>query len=521
MMFYASQGLRSVGRKVSNALSHHRGGHNGPGGGATANSTSRSVHHLHPTRAPHVASVAPPSLAQIRPRSPANEIFYASRNALQFVFSRLGAPGFRVPNFLSDVAAGASRSLNTSAIHRTRIQDGLSLPVRNAIRNNHVYRQANTFLPRAPRVPPRCGGVAQVGLGAARNFSSGRPIFQHLAENVPIAARALYEADWDLKAKKDAERVKFMNLRIKKEKTKRTRQMMRPLNKTQRLAAEPSAREIEKEIERYFHAEKIAPVTTYLLVPLAPTPSGRVPLSADNAPALLPPLQFLGLTHQAHSNHAIRVSSLFTRLDQGNVWARGVTCSAYSQGQIGRMPRNLVKDDETDYEEEGVCTVLKVEFAGWTKAEVRSVIGESGTGWCVLEEIRHDEDTDDTFSDTSSMSGQSYGDASLESSLMSGEIDPSQSFVLPTLDFSAQFMTSAPSPPFSRHSSVADVWDTFSELDEHPWDDVHSDVNPYGSSLSARSSYSDLSETQYPGFSADFETRRWAGRTQSPLEEVF
>lgn len=43
--------------------------------------------------------------------------------------------------------------------------------------------------------------VTNVGLGSARNFSSGaggRPIFQNLVQNVPVAMRALCEADLDL-----------------------------------------------------------------------------------------------------------------------------------------------------------------------------------------------------------------------------------------------------------------------------------------------------------------------------------
>ncbi|KAJ7744661.1 hypothetical protein B0H16DRAFT_1727223 [Mycena metata] len=45
--------------------------------------------------------------------------------------------------------------------------------------------------------------MTHVGLGTARNFSSGRPLFQQLADNVPIADRAFYEADWDLDPPKE------------------------------------------------------------------------------------------------------------------------------------------------------------------------------------------------------------------------------------------------------------------------------------------------------------------------------
>jgi hypothetical protein len=67
---------------------------------------------------------------------------------------------------------------------------------------------------------------------------------------------------------------------------------------------------------------------------------------------------------------------------------------------------------------------------------VRSVLGEAGTGWCVLEEVRdvdHTTDMDameDAFSEFTADTGM---DSPAE------HIDPAASFVLPTLDFSASF----------------------------------------------------------------------------------
>ena len=73
-------------------------------------------------------------------------------------------------------------------------------------------------LPRAPAVPR---GVQQVGLGTARNFTTGRPIFAHLAENVPVAGRALSEADWKIQRKKEQARLAKAN--AKKEQKKKVK----------------------------------------------------------------------------------------------------------------------------------------------------------------------------------------------------------------------------------------------------------------------------------------------------------
>lgn len=80
----------------------------------------------------------------------------------------------------------------------------LSLPSRVALRQQHYGRQqtrafgAPQYLPRGPyttnALPHGPHAVANIGLGTARNFSSGRPVFQNLVQNVPIVARALNEA---------------------------------------------------------------------------------------------------------------------------------------------------------------------------------------------------------------------------------------------------------------------------------------------------------------------------------------
>ena len=125
------------------------------------------------------------------------------------------------------------------------------------------------------------------------------------------------------------------------------------------------------ELEHYFPAPVVPDVTTYLLIPLAPTPTSRLPLpisppdSSMTHPLL--PFSALASVHIDHGTHALRVSTLFARLEASKVFEEpGVTCTAFGGPN-------------------GTCTVLEVKFTGWTQARVRSVLGEAGGGWCVLE----------------------------------------------------------------------------------------------------------------------------------------
>jgi hypothetical protein len=471
MMQYASQGLRNTARKGSNLV-------HGPGG-YTANTQTRSMHLFSPFRSSGQAALHAPS----SPRNSVNKLLSFSRNFFQNFYTHLTAPGLKAPIHLPD-----SHPLHTSFLRGSTIQSRLSTAARFSLKNNALKRQASTFLPRGPGpVPPRLGGVAEVGLGTARNFSTGRPIFQHLAENVPVAVRALYEADLDLELMKRNDRKRL----VAPHTVMKTNEKIKPLQNfpKQKITAEQTKpEELLGEAEHYFSSVAVAPVTTYLLIPLAPTAVPSRPGSYQE-PRLLPPLSYIGSLHESHTTHSLRVSSLFTRLDQANVWARGVRCSAYSQGSAHRKRPEASEDG--DPSEEGVCTILKVEFVGWTKAEVRSIIGESGTGWCVLEEELHDED--EGLTDVGTLSpGSSEEELSNESLALSSGVemsDPSESFVIPTLDFSSSF-NSTPSSP-SHDSPSNDLFTTVpSGMANDPWVDDYSDSSSWVSS--PYSEFSDL-----------------------------
>ncbi|OAX41874.1 hypothetical protein K503DRAFT_767266 [Rhizopogon vinicolor AM-OR11-026] len=323
-----------------------------------------------PARSLHVSAFAPPLRTPQLP-STAQRIFTNSRNLVSRFFAHLTTPGLvhHVP-----VAVPGRSLVRPAHFHSTAqsVKSSYSLPVRNAL-----YHPLS--VPRLPRPPPIPGHVANVGLGTARSFHSARPIFQNVVDNVPIATRALWEAEWEFKAKKKEE------LRLRKaEKSmtpRKTKEMLKPKQKP--VVYETPAEVDSSELDYYLPQSALPQVMTYLQVPLAPTPTARLPLSAQSAAGIsalhpLLPVSDIAATHRMHRNHSLRVSTLFSRLDAADVWANpGVKVDAYAFGPASADSHSSDKQ----------CTVLRVTFAGWTAAQVRSVIGESGQGWCDLQEV--------------------------------------------------------------------------------------------------------------------------------------
>ncbi|KAJ7744663.1 hypothetical protein B0H16DRAFT_1727225 [Mycena metata] len=150
--------------------------------------------------------------------------------------------------------------------------------------------------------------------------------------------------------------------------TRRRKELLKPTaTKKAQVTLSAPAEESAAELNRYFAAPTAR-------APLPEFPSGRLPL-----PALL-------AMHKEHGTHDLRDSSLFHCLDTADVWSRG----AYAP----RTPR--------------------------ARTPAAGMLGESGTGWCVLEETAADaydadgEDADVVLRDVS--------------------------FVLSTLDFSSSFL---------------------------------------------------------------------------------
>ncbi|CCM05024.1 uncharacterized protein FIBRA_07224 [Fibroporia radiculosa] len=460
------------------------------------------LHHPQPShvRSIHVSSFVPrPHVGQ--GTSTTQTIFKQTRTLLSRFITHLTAPGtLRSPqNF-----PASARSLYNGPTQMRTIQQGLSLPARHALSRP---LQA-PHLPRAPSVPR---GVSQVGLGLARNFSTGRPVFQNLVENVPVAGRAFWEADWELKMNKERERLR-MQKESKKNSKKASKEMSKPRREAKPLAATVEE-ERKAEMDHYFPNVIDSEVTTHLLIPLAPTPASRIPLpvSPQVSPSSHPLLPFplLSSLHSAHSTQTLRISSLFSRLDAAHVFQDpGVHCEAHGDPS-------------------GLCTLLEVTFEGWDEARVRSVLGEAGRGWCVIDEVRKDKEREDRermedVLEAMSMDSEvSWGDSLEDAQGLT--VDPSHSLVLPTLDFSASF----PLPPRVSSPSIATP---LSDLEFHnAWTSMESvshgesahRLNSAGSELESswvgsdmgvaqpdvNSEWSRGSDSSWCGFSSSFTAR--------------
>jgi hypothetical protein len=336
-------------------------------------------------------------------------------------------------------------------------------------------------------------------------------------DNVPITTRALWEAECEFKAKKKEER----RLRKAKENVTppKTKEMLKPKEKL--IVAEVPTEVDISELDHYLPQPALPEVTTYLLVPIAPTPTARLPLSAHSTVGTsslhpLLPVPEIATAHRMHRDHSLRVSTLFSRLDAANVWDDpGVGVDAYAFGPgLG--------DNPSDKQ----CTILRVTFAGWTAARVRSVTGESGQGWCALEEVYSDTmstssqmstiDDEEVLSnpqsvafdielDSVSSSELEFGkdadvcsDVELDSDDwnfglgLSPSPDVQDNFVLPTLDFSSSFAQAA-SPTQSLAPPPQIILRTASELSEE-FGGVWSPTST--SSLSPSLSYDYLSDLE-------------------------
>lgn len=466
--------------------------------------------------------------------STAQRIFTNSRNLFSRFFAHLTTPG--LAHSASAVAVAPSHSLVRPAhFHSTAqsVKASYSLPVRNAL-----HRPLS--LPRLPRPTPIPGSVANVGLGTVRSFHSARPIFQNIVDNVPISTRALWEAEWEFKAKKKEER------KLRKEKENiappKTKEMLKQKQKS--IVAETPTEVDISEIDHYMPLPVLPEVTTYLLVPIAPTPTARLPLSAHSTTGTgslhpLLPVPEIAAAHRLHRNHSLRVSTLFSRLDAANVWDDpGVGVDAYAFG-------HSIGDNPSDKQ----CTILRVTFAGWTAAQVRGVTGESGQGWCALEEVYSDAmstssqtsaiDDEEILSspqsvasrielDSASLSEVDFdknadvgSDIELDSDNwdfglgLSPSPDVQGNFVLPTLDFSSSFAQVASStlPPQIILRTASELSREFGDV----WSPTSS------SSLSPSLSYdclSDLEADAIPRVAESEMERSWLGLSSSFAERL-
>ncbi|KDQ06628.1 hypothetical protein BOTBODRAFT_181392 [Botryobasidium botryosum FD-172 SS1] len=377
----------------------------------------------HPhAHSPHARSPLSTSSSSIHTGTPAAAV--AAKAAPGLLIRNIIARLLPIPAPIRSAAPAHARSLHSSR---------LALPAPSLpFTARASLRTPTLFIPRGPVVVSR--STTQVGLGHARTFCSGRPLFQNLVQNVPIAGRAMWEADWELKVKKDTGRKRFLSPQADEPKVRG--EMLKPRN-TSIQVSQPESN-IQRDLERYFPAPKFT-VTTYLIVPLAP--NSRAPLphnssllaSVEDHPLL--PIPIIARLHSDHTIHSHRVTSLFRRLDQARVWDRGVHSESYGYPQ--------------DYRDEGAVQYIKLVFPGWTREDVKAVLGTAGEGWCDIQTVHHQSLYDDDYESDSNATDSPPPSPTLLPSVAA------LSLALPTLDFSASFMASLDSSELTLSSSTS------------------------------------------------------------------
>jgi len=360
--------------------------------------------------------------------------------------------------------AGFVRSIHLSQPIRAQ----LSFPARHALRHSPA-------LPRAPGVPR---GIAQVGLGTVRNFSSARPIFQAIAENVPITARAMYEMDLD----------------AQKQMQKARKAAKRGLGQENGVKKSSEKLKVRKDdFDHYFAIPEVeTTATTTLTIPLTPfdPPTFEIESSIADVEA---------------ASRSSKVSMLFRKLEDAGVWTNGAHYEAFGPADPGQG---------SGYDA-GMCTVLKVVFDGWTADDVGRVIGKDGRGWCTIREVNTNRQAPASVTSSRPSTPHSYPTGPLF------EEPPLDQFVMPTLDFSSAFAEhnrlSTPSTPatifsdFEPHDMPSGFVTPFSDIGT-PW----SDISRPGSAMSfigSEESNGDADEWGVHGESLEGNAseRQWMG----------
>jgi hypothetical protein len=263
-------------------------------------------------------------------------------------------------------------------------------------------------------------GVTEVGLGTARKFSTARPIFQNLVQNVPVAGRSMYEMDLDLQKRK-----------ARKLNSKRRGQANETVKNKEKV--KPKRSTFEENFDKYFSVQSVASeeVSTVLIVPLVPfeAPGHSLSPSTNSAEQSFLPFYEVSKTFQTHGKHGSRISSLFRKLDESRVWDRGAHYEAFGPAHTRSAPGSAL------------CTSLQIVFDGWSAEMVKSVIGDVGEGWCLLKEgkLRVPKKHEGPRSVESSRPGTPA--PSMTHLLNEWDAEPGPpEFIMPSIDFSSSFL---------------------------------------------------------------------------------
>lgn len=420
----------------------------------------------------HFNAFAPRSSAHPRsvPTSTSFQYYYAqasrfTQSARRF-FTRLLEPGVPAHVHGGPQAHVSLQGLAQSGVHYhpNPILRNLSSTSKFSLAHSPISR---VYLPRGPQGLQNLGyrGLAQeVGLGAARNFSTGRTVFHHVVEkNASIGVRAFLEMD---------DSVDLRTVQVSRTRGRKSEKKTKKERKTMMFKPKPVVvKTKEEEIAQYFKQEE-PEVVTYLQVALATTPSARVPFSASadssiDAARLLP-LRAVLNTRQQFYAHSEFVSSLVSRMDVRNVW---------------NSPKGRVTVESWG-DLSGLCTELRVRFEGWSEEDVRALFSglladEGIGGWAIQELYPPNQFPPRILQSSASLSTVAadsittsiLGSPALSNAELEMEMeDPWSSgprFVMPQLDFSSSFTVhdSLPSPIFDTDESLHDHDSSDSDLD--------------------------------------------------------
>lgn len=332
----AARVFRPLAKKLAG-----RGPPPGPGGRAGKLS---STAHAPPTRYNAAAN--------------AQRILQSTRTALSNVIEHLVGPA----GYLHPV----------EGVSLARAYERTSRPLVNGLSPSARYAlgrpMGRPFLPRAPGIQR---GMHDVGLGSARQFSTGRTVFHHVVENTSITTRAFLEADWDTSLKREQAMRNKRRQRKGKENKITSSSTLRLQPTPKKVSLVESVVDETEDLARFFPiTSTTSPVVTYLQVALAPTPTARLPYSVAQSDHRLLPLRALLSAQSTFQSQASYVSRLFERLDETQVWEKGACVETWGDSM-------------------GLCTELRVRFEGWTESEVRSmlygVLDDYNDSWAIQE----------------------------------------------------------------------------------------------------------------------------------------
>lgn len=403
----------------------------GPGAGS-----SRSIHLATPAPLPRPRVTA----------AHAQRLLKTTRNALNSFIQQIAGPAALV----------AREAVSLSRAYAQRAPRHISL---SSSARFILSRPPGAFY--FPKGPVVRRGMHEVGLGTARQFSTGRTVFHHVVENTNITTRALLKANWNTDMRKE-QAIRLNQRRHGKE--NKTRSSRRTIEASKPIIVSAVASVFdETELSHYFH--NIVPeVTTYLQIALAATPTTRIPFPVSYSDTRLLPLRTILSSHRAFQAHSHRVSALFKRLDDTGAWEKGVSVEPWGDTM-------------------GLCTELRVKFEGWSEEEVRALfqglLENELDGWAI-QELRestvasrvlqsHNEEQENTDSIPASMMASLMSSPLLAPApLPDMQIeDPwgssSSSYIMPTLDFSITPVFDVISPPNEREDLASPPGDCHSD----------------------------------------------------------